>query len=90
MASNGHANSDSQGVYGVPSGGGQPQLLVDRNLFEQPNGLYFHPDERQLLRQRHGTRTHPDFDVNVDGSLGPDRIFACGIRSELEPACRTV
>ena len=25
------------------------------------------------------------FDVNADGSLGPDRIFASGIRSELEP-----
>ena len=25
------------------------------------------------------------FDVNADGTLGPDRIFASGIRSELEP-----
>src|SRR4030095_3459491 len=26
-----------QGVYRVPPGGGAPQLLVDRNLFDQPN-----------------------------------------------------
>ena len=50
-----------QGVYRVPPGGGQPQLLVDRNLFEQPNGLCFSPDERQIVRQRHGTRTDPGF-----------------------------
>jgi gluconolactonase len=33
-----------QGVYRVPPGGGAPQLLVDRYLFEQPNGLCFSPD----------------------------------------------
>ena len=59
MVSNGRANSGFQGVYRVPPGGGQPQLLVDRNLFEQPNGFCFSPDERQLVRQRHGTRTDP-------------------------------
>ena len=37
-----------QGVYRVPPGGGEPQLLVDRYLFDQPNGLCFSPDERLL------------------------------------------
>ena len=37
-----------QGVYRVPSGGGAPQLLVDRYLFDQPNGLCFSPDEKRL------------------------------------------
>jgi len=37
-----------QGVYRVPPGGGAPQLLVDRYLFDQPNGLCFSPDEKRL------------------------------------------
>ena len=37
-----------QGVYRVPPGGGAPKLLVDRHLFDQPNGLCFSPDERVL------------------------------------------
>jgi gluconolactonase len=32
-----------QGIYRVPPGGGAPQLLVDRALFDQPNGLCFSP-----------------------------------------------
>ena len=38
--------------------------------------LYVNDTVRALIRV---------FDVNADGSLGPDRIFASGIRSELEP-----
>ncbi len=74
-----------QGVYRVPPGGGEPQLLVDRNLFEQPNGLCFSPDERQLYVNDTVRALIRVFDVTADGSLGPDRIFASGIRSELEP-----
>jgi gluconolactonase len=74
-----------QGVYRVPPGGGPPQLLVDRNLFEQPNGLCFSPDERLLYVNDTVRALIRVFDVNADGSLGPDRIFASGIRSELEP-----
>ena len=74
-----------QGVYRVPPGGGEPQLLVERNLFEQPNGLCFSPDERQLYVNDTVRALIRVFDVNPDGSLGPDRIFTSGIRSELEP-----
>lgn len=74
-----------QGVYRVPPGGGAPQLLVDRHLFEQPNGLCFSPDERQLYVNDTVRALIRVFDVNPDGSLGPDRILASGIRSELEP-----
>ena len=74
-----------QGVYRVPPGGGEPQLLVDRNLFEQPNGLCFSPDERLLYVNDTVRALIRVFDVNADGTLGPDRIFASGIRSELEP-----
>jgi gluconolactonase len=74
-----------QGVYRLPAGGGEPQLLVDRNLFDQPNGLCFSPDERQLYVNDTVRALIRAFDVKADGSLGPDRIFASGIRSELEP-----
>jgi gluconolactonase len=74
-----------QGVYRVRQGGGEPQLLVDRNLFEQPNGLCFSPDERQLYVNDTTRALIRVFDVRPDGSLGADRIFASGIRSELEP-----
>ena len=74
-----------QGVYRVPPGGGEPQLLVDRTLFEQPNGLCFSTDERQLYVNDTMRALIRVFDVRPDGSLGPDRIFASGIRSELEP-----
>ena len=74
-----------QGVYRVPPGGGEPQLLVDRALFEQPNGLCFSPDERQLYVNDTVRALIRVFDIRPDGSLGPDRIFASGIRSELEP-----
>jgi gluconolactonase len=74
-----------QGVYRVPPGGGEPQLVVDRHVFEQPNGLCFSPDERQLYVNDTVRALIRVFDVNPDGSLGPDRIFASGIRSELEP-----
>jgi gluconolactonase len=74
-----------QGVYRVAAGGGEPQLLVDRNLFEQPNGLCFSPDERLFYINDTVRALIRVFDVNADGTLGPDRIFASGIRSELEP-----
>jgi len=74
-----------QGVYRVPPGGGEPQLLVDRHLFEQPNGLCFSPDEKLLYVNDTVRCLIRVFDVNADGTLGPDRIFASGIRSELEP-----
>jgi gluconolactonase len=74
-----------QGVYRVPPGGGEPQLVVDRHLFEQPNGLCFSADERLLYVNDTVRALIRVFDVNADGSLGRDRIFASGIRSELEP-----
>src|SRR5271170_611378 len=52
---------------------------------EQPNGLCFSPDERQLYVNDTVRALIRVFDVNADGTLGPDRIFASGLRSELEP-----
>jgi len=73
-----------QGVYRVPPSGGEPQLLVERDLFEQPNGLCFSPDEAMLYVNDTVKALIRVFDVAADGSLANGRIFATGIRSELE------
>lgn len=68
-----------QGVYRIPPGGGEPQLVVDRYLFDQPNGLCFCPTADRLFVNdtvQHNIRV---FDILPDGRLGPPRIFASGI-----------
>jgi gluconolactonase len=68
-----------QGVYRIPPEGGAPQLLVDRYLFDQPNGLCFCPSEDRLFVNdtvQHNIRV---FDILPDGRLGSGRIFASGI-----------
>lgn len=68
-----------QGVYRIPPGGGKPELLVDRYLFDQPNGLCFCPTEDRLFVNdtvQHNIRVFP---ILPDGRLGPGRIFASGI-----------
>ncbi|MBR0849133.1 isochorismatase family protein [Bradyrhizobium diazoefficiens] len=72
-----------QGVYRVVPGG-EPKLVVDRNMFDQPNGLCFSPDERQLYVNDTVQALIRVFDVGTDGSLANPRVFASGIRSELE------
>jgi gluconolactonase len=68
---------DFQGVYRIPAGGGELELLVDD--FVQPNGLCFSPDE-SLLYVNDTDRAHIRvFDVGADGSLSNGRIFAEGI-----------
>jgi gluconolactonase len=74
-----------QGVYRIPPGGGAPRLVVDRYLFEQPNGLCFSPDERQLYVNDTVQALIRVFDVDADGGLSNARVFASGVRSELEP-----
>jgi gluconolactonase len=68
---------DFQGVYRIPAGGGELELLVDD--FVQPNGLCFSPDE-SLLYVNDTDRAHIRvFDVGPDGSLSNGRVFAEGI-----------
>ncbi|HEY8567377.1 MAG TPA: isochorismatase family protein [Beijerinckiaceae bacterium] len=74
-----------QGVYRIPPGGGEPQLLVDRYLFEQPNGLCFCPTEDRLFVNDTVQHLIRVFDVLSDGRLGPGRVFASGIVSPTEP-----
>lgn len=74
-----------QGVYRVARGSDQPQLLVDRHLFDQPNGLCFSPDERRLYVNDTVQALIRVFDVEGEGKLSNGRLFASGLRSEFEP-----
>ena len=74
-----------QGVFRIPPGGGAPQLVVDRWLFSQPNGLCFSPDETRLYVNDTEQANIRVFDVKPDGSLGSGRVFASGIRDSREP-----
>jgi gluconolactonase len=66
-----------RGVFRVPPGGGDLQLLVDD--FDTPNGLCFSPDE-SLLYIVDTIRCHVRvFDVQSDGMLANGRVFADGI-----------
>jgi gluconolactonase len=68
---------DFQGVYRVPPGGGDTQLLADD--FGQPNGLCFSTDE-SLLYVNDTERAHIRvFDVQPDGSIANSRVLADGI-----------
>jgi gluconolactonase len=70
---------DFQGVYRIPPGGGDPQLVVDD--FDQPNGLCFSPDA-SLLYINDTTRAHIRvFDVRDDGTPANGRVLADGIGS---------
>jgi gluconolactonase len=65
---------DFQGVFRIPPGGGDTQLLAGD--FGQPNGLCFSPDE-SLLYVNDTDRAHIRvFDVQGDGSLASGRLFA--------------
>ena len=65
---------DYQGVYRIPAGGGELELLVDD--FGQPNGLCFSPDE-SLLYINDTDRAHIRvFDVGPNHTLSNGRVFA--------------
>jgi gluconolactonase len=68
-----------QGVYRVPSHGGDVELVVDEQEFDQPNGLCFSPDER-LLYVNDSPRGHVKvFEVAADGALSSGRVLLDGI-----------
>jgi len=65
---------DFQGVYRLPAGGGDLELLVDD--FVQPNGLCFSPDE-SLLYINDTDRAHIRvFDAGPNHALSNGRVFA--------------
>ncbi len=68
-----------QGVYRIPPGDGELELVVAEDEFEMPNGLCFSPDE-SLLYINDTPRAHIKvFEVAPDGSLGEGRLFFGGI-----------
>jgi gluconolactonase len=68
---------DFQGVYRIPPGGGDTQLLADD--FGQPNGLCFSIDE-SLLYVNDTEKAHIRvFDVESDGTISNSRVLADGI-----------
>src|SRR5579862_8679040 len=70
---------DFRGLWRVPHAGGEVELLVARDEFDEPNGLCFSPDE-SLLYVNDSARCHVKvFDVAPDGTLGASRIVHAGI-----------
>jgi gluconolactonase len=76
-----------QGVYLVRPDrpGREPELLVDRFLFGQPNGLCFSPDEQLLYVNDTEKALIRVFRVRPNGSLTGGRLFAEGIRDDRKP-----
>lgn len=73
-----------QGVYRVPPGGGEAELVVAEDEFEQPNGLCFSPDERVMYVD---DRTNlKAFTVEADGSLSHPRLLQEDMHSAGGPA----
>jgi gluconolactonase len=70
-----------QGVFRLPPEGGEPQLVVDRDEFEQPNGLCFSPDESLLYINDTPRALIRVYDVGSDGTLSNGRLFCEGIGS---------
>ncbi len=70
-----------QGVFRLPPDGDDLQLVVDRDEFEQPNGLCFSPDESLLYINDTPRALIRVYDVNSDGSLSGGRLFFEGIGS---------
>ena len=75
---------DFQGVYRIAPGGGAPELLVERGLFSQPNGLCFSPDEKLLYINDTDQANIRVFEV-ADGKLKNGRVFASGITDPAKP-----
>ncbi|MFN7002084.1 MAG: isochorismatase family protein [Roseinatronobacter sp.] len=77
-----------QGVYRLAPGhrpGDEPQLVVDRYTFSQPNGLCFSPDEKRLYINDTEQGNIRVYDVGSGGKLLNGRVFASGIRDSLLP-----
>ena len=74
-----------QGVYRLPPNhrpGDEPQLVVDRYLFTQPNGLCFSPCQRWMWVNDTDQANIRMFDVADDGRLVNGRVFAGGIKDD--------
>jgi gluconolactonase len=64
-----------QGVFRLAQGGGDPQLVVEKDEYEQPNGLCFSPDESRLYINDTPKAWIKVYDVGSDGTLSNGRVF---------------
>jgi len=77
-----------QGVFRMKPGhrpGDEPELMVDRFTFTQPNGLCFSPDETQLYVNDTEQANIRVYDLGPGGKLSNPRVFASGLRDSLLP-----
>ena len=58
-----------QGVFRIAPGGGDPELVVEQDEYEQPNGLCFSPDESLLYINDTPKAWIKVYDVGSDGTL---------------------
>lgn len=71
-----------QGVYRLPPNaapGTEPTLVVERDEYEQPNGLCFSPDEKLLYINDSPRALIRVYDVDAEGNLSNGRLFFEGI-----------
>jgi len=71
-----------QGVYRLPPGhrpGDEPQLVVDRFTFTQPNGLCFSPCEQWMFVNDTDQANIRKYEVTSEGRLANGQLFASGI-----------
>ena len=80
-----------QGVFRIAPGarpnarpGAEPELVVDRYIFGQPNGLCFSPDESMLYVNDTEQANIRVYRVAPGGKLSDGRVFASGIRDSLK------
>jgi gluconolactonase len=78
---------DFRGVYRIPPGGGALELVVEKSMFTQPNGLCFSPDEKRLYINDTEQANIRVFDVE-GGKLKNMRVFASCIADEAQPGRR--
>jgi gluconolactonase len=76
---------DFQGVYRIPPQGGSLELVVERELFGQPNGLCFSPDEKLLYINDTEQTNIRVFEVEDGKLLRSGRIFASDISDADKP-----
>jgi len=74
-----------QGVYRIGRNGGEPELMVERYTYTQPNGLCFSPDEKLLYINDTVQANIRVYDVTPDGKLSNERLFASGIQDATRP-----
>ena len=70
-----------QGVYRLAAEGGEPELVVGEDEYDQPNGICFSPDESLFYINDTPRALIRVYDVGADGSLANGRLFFEGIGS---------